>query len=124
MGSKRWLKNSFVYLLVIIGVIVIFYTMLPSFGGRPEQPLTTVIAMARNHEIREIVVDGRKLTVYPMVSTAATGDRLTSRIGAETDIITLLVESKVEVGPPGGVEVIFQGSSGFSSLFGQEFLQF
>ena len=66
MGNNRWLRNSFVYLLVIIGVIVIFYTLLPSFGGTTEQPLTTVIAMAKNHEIREIVVDGEKLTVYPL----------------------------------------------------------
>ena len=118
MGNNRWLKNSFVYPLIIIGVIVIFYTLLPSFGGRVEQPLTTVIAMAKNHELREIVVDGRKLTVYPLVSTSATGDRFTSRIGNETDVITLLVESGVEVGPPAGVEVVFKGSSGFSSLFG------
>ena len=118
MGSNKWLKNSFVYLLIIIGVIVIFYTLLPSFGGPVEQPLTTVIAMAKNHELREIVVDGRKLTVYPMVSTSATGDRFTSRIGNDTDVISLLVESDVEVGPPAGVEVIFKGSSGFSSLFG------
>ena len=118
MGSNRWQKNSFVYLLVIIGVIVIFYTLLPSFGGRTEQPLTTVIAMAKNHEIREVVVDGKKLTVYPRVSTPATGDRFTSRIGNDTDVITLLVESGVEIGPPNGVEVVFKGSSGFSSLFG------
>ena len=114
MGSNRWLKNSFVYLLIIIGVIVIFYTLLPSFGSRTEQPLTTVIAMAKNHELREIVVDGRKLIVYPMVSTSATGDRFTSRIGNETDVITLLVESGVEVGPPAGVEVVFKPPRGAS----------
>ena len=118
MGSNRWVKNGFVYLLVIIGVIVIFYTLLPSFGGRTEQPLTTVIAMAENHEIRKIVVDGRKLTVYPRVSTAATGDRFTSFIGNDTDVITLLLENHVELGPPAGVEVVFKGSSGFSSFFG------
>ncbi len=49
--------------MVIIGVIVIFYTLLPSFGGRREEPLTSVIAMAKNNDIREIVVDGKKLTV-------------------------------------------------------------
>ncbi|PKB78139.1 MAG: cell division protein FtsH [SAR202 cluster bacterium Io17-Chloro-G9] len=112
------MRNSFVYLLVIIGVIVIFYTLLPSFGGRTEQPVTTVIAMAKNHELREVVVDGRKLTVYPKVSTGPTGDRFISRVGSETDVVTLLVESGVEVGPPNGVEVIFKGSSGLSSFFG------
>jgi len=112
------MRNSFVYLLVIIGVIVIFYTLLPSFGGSTEQPVTTVIAMAKNHELREVVVDGRKLTVYPKVGSGPTGDRFTSRIGNDTDIVSLLVDSGVDVGPPNGVEVIFKGSSGLSSFFG------
>ena len=118
MGSNRWLRNSFVYLLVIIGVIVIFYTLLPGFGRSAEQPLTTVLAMAKNNEIREVVVDGKKLTVYPRVTNVTTGERFNSRIGADTDVIGLLVESGVAVGPPSGVEVVFKGSSGFSSLFG------
>ena len=118
MGSNKWLKNSFVYLLVIIGVIVVFYTFLPSFGGRNERPLTTVVSMAKNHEIREILVDGKKLTVFPRSSGASGSNRFTSRMGSETDIINLLVESGVDVGPPGGVEVTFKGSSGWTSFLG------
>ena len=118
MGSNRWLRSGFVYLLVIIGVIVIFYTLLPGFGGRNERPLTTVVAMANNHEIREIVVDGKNLTVYPHPSGTAGSNPFTSRIGNETDVINLLVQSGVEVGPPGGVEVTFKGSSGWTSFFG------
>jgi cell division protease FtsH len=118
MGNNRWLRNSFVYLLVIIGIIVIFYTLLPSFAGRSEEPLTTVIAMAKNGEVREIVVDGRKVVVYPRATGRAGADRFTSRIGNDTDVIGLMLESGVEVGPPGGVEVTFKGSSGLSSFFG------
>ena len=118
MGSNRWLRNGFVYLLVIVGVIVIFYTLLPSFGGSNELPLTTVIAMSKNHEIREILVDGKNLTVIPRVTSRTGADRMTSRIGKDTDIVTLLVESGVEIGPPGGVEVTFKGSSGLNSLLG------
>ena len=118
MGSNRWMRNSFVYLLVIIGVIVIFYTLLPSFGGSSEEPLTTVVAMAKNNEIREVVVDGKKLTVYPRSSSRSGADRFTSRIGNDTDVINLFVESGVPIGPPSGVEVTFKGSSGLSSFFG------
>ncbi|MCH7605723.1 MAG: ATP-dependent zinc metalloprotease FtsH [Chloroflexi bacterium] len=118
MGSNRWLRNGFVYLLVIIGVIVIFYTLLPSFGARNELPLTTVVAMAKNNEIREIIVDGRKVTVIPKVSSPTGSDRFTSRIGRDTDVIGLLVESGVQIGPPSGVEVSFKGSSGLSSVLG------
>jgi len=118
MGNNRWLRNSFMYLMIIIGVIVIFYTLLPSFGARSEEPLTTVVAMAKNNDIREIVIDGRKITVFPRGTSAAGTDRFTSRIGRDTDVLGLLLEAGVEVGPPSGVEVIFKGSSGLSSFFG------
>ncbi len=118
MGNNRWLRNSFVYLMIIIGVIVIFYTLLPSFGGPSEEPLTTVVAMSKNGDIREIVVDGKKLTVLPRGTSTSGSDEFTSRIGSDTDIINLLVESGVEVGPPTGVQVSFKGSSGLSSFFG------
>ena len=118
MGSNRWMRNSFVYLLVIVGVIVIFYTLLPSFGGKSEESLTTVIAMAKSNEIREIVVDGKKLTVYPRTVGRGGADRFVSRIGDDTDVVGLLVDSGVVVGPPTGVDVSFKGSSGLSSFFG------
>ena len=112
------MRNSFVYLLVIIGIIVIFYTLLPSFGGRSEESLTTVIAMAKNNEIREIGVDGNKLTVYPRTVGRGGDDYFVTRIGDDTDVIGLLVDSGVQVGPPSGVDVSFKGSSGLSSFFG------
>ncbi len=118
MGKNRWMRNGVVYLLVIVGVIIIFYTLLPSFGASGDVPLTTVVAMAKNDEIREIAVDGRKLTIIPNVSSRVGSDRLYSRIGNDTDIISLLVESGVEIGPPSGVSVTFEGSSGLSSLLG------
>jgi len=118
MGKNRWMRNGVVYLLVIVGVIIIFYTLLPSFGASSDIPLTTVVAMAKNDEIREIAVDGRKLTIIPNVSSRVGSDRLYSRIGNDTDVINLLVESGVEIGPPSGVSVTFEGSSGLSSLLG------
>ena len=118
MGNNRWLRNSFVYLMIIIGVIVIFYTLLPSFGSSTEEPLTTVVSMAKNNDIREIIIDGRQLTVFPRGASTSGSDRFTSRIGRDTDVIGMLVESGVDVGPPSGVQVIFKGSSGLSSFFG------
>ena len=118
MGSNRWMRNSFVYLLVIIGVIVIFYTLLPSFGGRGEESFTTVIAMAKSGELREINVDGKKLTVFPKTVSRGGAESFVSRIGAETDVVSLLIDSGVQVGPPSGVEISFKGSSGLSSFFG------
>ena len=56
MGSNRWLRNSLVYLLIILGVIVIFFTLIPTFGASNELALTEVIAKAKSQEIAEISV--------------------------------------------------------------------
>ena len=114
MGNSRWLRNSFVYLMIIIGVIVIFYTLLPGLGGNNDVPITTVIGMAKNGEIQEIVADDKKLTVYPK----GEGEQFTSRTGNNTDIETLLKENGVELGTPIGVQITNKGSSGLSSFFG------
>ena len=78
-------------------------------AGRNDQPLTTVIAMAKNNQIREIVIDGRKLTMFPRGTASGSADPFTSRIGSVSDLITILMESGVEVGTPNGVEVTFKG---------------
>ncbi|MBM3941515.1 MAG: ATP-dependent zinc metalloprotease FtsH [SAR202 cluster bacterium] len=118
MGSNRWLRNSFIYLLIIIGVIVIIYTLLPGLGARNERPLTAVITMAKNHEISEIIVDGQKLTVIPRSSGGLGASQFTSRMGEGTDIMKLLLDAGVDVSSANGVQVRFKGSSGVGSVLG------
>ena len=117
MANNRWLKNSLVYVLIIIGVIVIFYTLIPTFGASDELPLTEVVSKAKNHEISEIIVQGRKLTIIPRVTGGAGGATLTSRMGDQTDIVSLLVDNDVDIGPT-GVQVNFKGSGGLGSVLG------
>jgi cell division protease FtsH len=120
MANNRWLRNSLVYLLIIMGVIVIFYTLIPTFGPNNEVPLTEVIANAKNHEVREILVDGQRLTIIPRttgVTGGIAGSQYTSRMSEQTDIVRLLVDNGVEIGPD-GVQVTFKGSGGLGSFFG------
>ena len=112
MGNNRWLRNSFVYLMIIIGVIVIFYTLLPSFGSSDEKPVSQVISMAKNNHLDRIEVNGDNLTVYP-----SGGEPFKSKLEKGDSITSLLLESGVEVGDP-GVEIYPKGSSGLSSFFG------
>ena len=114
MGNNRWLRNSFVYLMIIIGVIVIFYTLLPSFGGSDERPVSEVIALAKNNQLSKIEVNGDKLTVYPKGGT----DSFESKLERGDSITSLLLESGVQIGAPSGVEIYPKGSSGLSSFFG------
>ncbi|MSQ06836.1 MAG: ATP-dependent zinc metalloprotease FtsH [Dehalococcoidia bacterium] len=118
MGSKRWLRNSFIYLLIIIGVIVIFYALLPGLGARNERPLTVVIAMAKNHEVSEIVVDGQRLTIIRRSAGGAGAAQYTSRMGEGTDLMKLLQDAGVDVGTSDGVQVRFKGTGGVGSVLG------
>ena len=118
MGSKRWLRNSLVYLLIILGVIVIFFTLIPTFGASNELALTEVIAKAKSQEIAEIIVDDEKLTVIPHITGGAGDIQFTSYIGRETDLMNVLADNGVEIGGLGGVRVSFKGSGGLGSFLG------
>lgn len=85
----------------------------PSQDTPPTQdiPLTTVVAMAMANGIRKIQVDGNKLTVYPKNIARGGADSFVSRIGDDTDVIGLLTDSGVDVGPPSRVELKFKGVS-------------
>ena len=112
MGSNRWLRNSFVYLMIIIGVIVIFYTLMP-FGGDDEQPVSRVISLAKNDQLKAIEVNGDNLTV-----TTKADETFSSKLEKGDSITSLLLESGVEIGEPGNVQITSKGSSGLSSFFG------
>ena len=111
MGNNRWLRNSFVYLMIIIGVIVILYTLMP-FGSSNEKPVSSVISMAKHDQLERIEVNGDNLTVIPK-----NGETFGSKLEKGDSITSLLLESGVEIGDP-GVEIISKGSSGLSSFFG------
>jgi cell division protease FtsH len=117
MANNRWLKNSLVYLLIIVGVIVIFYTLIPTLGAADPLPITEVITRAQNHQISRIVVEGQKLTIIPRVSEGVPISQSVSRMSEQTDIVGLLVDNGVEIGPQ-GVQVDFKGSGGLGSVFG------
>ena len=117
MGKNRWLRNGLVYLLIVIGVIVIFYTLIPTFGDTNEMPLSEVISRAANQEIGEIIVEGKKLTVIPRITGGAGDSNFTSRIGDDIDLMNLLVSNGVDMGSNGPV-ITFKGSGGLNSFFG------
>ena len=117
MGKNRWLRNGLVYLLIVIGVIVIFYTLIPTFGDKNEMSLTEVVSRAVNQEIGEIIVEGKKLTVIPRITGGAGSSNYTSRLGDETDLMDLLLSNGVDLGS-NGLIITFKGSGGFNSFFG------
>ena len=102
--------------VMLVFLATILYTLKPSFESSNEFPLTEVITRAKNQEISEIVVDGERLTIIPRTD-AAGSVRFTSRIGADTDLLSLLVDNGVDIGS-GGLKVTFKGTGGLGSFLG------
>ena len=117
MTNNRWVRNSLIYLLIIIGVIVIFYTLIPSFGSSEPMSLKQVLDQSRSGQIKQIIVDGEKLTVIPQTGAGGEMVKYTSRIGKNTDLIQLLSDHGALSGPT-SPDVEYKGSSGFGSVFG------
>jgi cell division protease FtsH len=61
--SGRWFRNSFIYLLILVAVIAIVFSLFGQGGGSEKQDFSQVISDAKEGRIKEIEVDGNKLTV-------------------------------------------------------------
>ncbi len=106
------MRNSFIYLLIIVAALAIFFTMVSGWGGTEERTLTEVLTLAKEDGIQRIEVQGEKLTVI-----TRGGEKFNSRIGKETDIMTLLSAEGVDTSAS-GLSVKFKGSGGLGSFFG------
>ena len=112
--SARWMRNSFIYLpiivLIIVAMMAIFFTRIAEpLGGSREVSLSQVISMAALGQLDTIEVRGDKLTVI-----TTSGETLTSRQPGSASVVEVLEEATVDPSAS-NVQVIVKGSSGLSS---------
>ncbi|MDE2861685.1 MAG: ATP-dependent zinc metalloprotease FtsH [Chloroflexota bacterium] len=108
--NSQWLRNSFVYLLIIVAVVAIFFTFVQAPSGSRDIPLSQVIQMAKGLQIRSIEVNEDSLKI-----TDNGGDTFRSRKESSASIVEVLTDAGVDVTT---LEIKVQGSSGLGSLFG------
>ena len=107
------MRNSFIYLLIVVAVIAIFFTLFSDpLGESQEIPISQVISMAARGQVESIEVSGDNLEV-----TTIGGESLTSRKEEGASIVDILKGSGVDPGFS-GIQIFVTGSSGLSSLFG------
>ncbi|MDO8611724.1 MAG: ATP-dependent zinc metalloprotease FtsH [Dehalococcoidia bacterium] len=58
----RWLRNSFIYLLILVAIVAIVFTLLPGGSSAVERPLTEFIEDAKAQRIESVEVNGTDLT--------------------------------------------------------------
>ncbi|MDD9994901.1 MAG: ATP-dependent metallopeptidase FtsH/Yme1/Tma family protein, partial [Dehalococcoidia bacterium] len=86
------MRNSFIYLLIVVAIIAIFFTLFSDpLGGSREVPISEVIRMAGSGELESIEVNGDRLNV---VST--NGENLTSRKEEGSSIVELLESANID----------------------------
>ncbi len=107
------MRNSFIYLLIIVALAAIFLTLLPdSLGGTQELPISSVISMALRNEIDTIEVKGERLNVL-----TTRGEMFTSRKEEGASIVDTLEGAGVDLAVS-RVNIQVEGSSGLGTLFG------
>ncbi|MCL6648176.1 MAG: ATP-dependent zinc metalloprotease FtsH [Chloroflexi bacterium] len=108
--DSRWLRNSFIYLLILVAVIAVFFTVFPPSQPSQSIDMATLLDMARKGQVSKIEVQGDTLTVYQ----ANNRDRFTSRKEPNTSLVQLLDKEGIPLGQ-NGVQVIVKEPSQFGS---------
>ena len=116
MKNKKWFQSGLVYGLIVLGVILVIYSFAPTINTN-EISVSEVIQKAQRGEIQEIIVRENELTIIPFRQSDDL-KQFTSRIGNDTDILSILADNDVPVGADSGIQVSYKGSGGFSNLFG------
>ena len=108
-----WMRKSFIYLLVIVAMIAILFTLLSEpLGGTDEVPISQVVSMAARGQLDLIEVRGDDLDI-----TTTSGEFFTSRKESGASVVEILERSGVDP-LASNVQVSVNGSSGLGSLFG------
>jgi cell division protease FtsH len=108
---SRLLRNSFIYLLILVAVIAIVLTLFQPGGGTPNKDLGSVVSDAKAGLVKQIDVEGDSLNVV-----YKNGDKFHSRKETGASIATLLRDEGVDLGSS-GVQVNVKEPSQFGNLF-------
>ena len=107
-----WMRNGFIYLLILVAVIAIFFTLFQPSQPSKELPISSVIELAKKDQISEIEVQGDALNV-----TAKNGDKFKSRKEEGASILEVLDKAGVNTAE-GGVKVVVKEASSFGNWLG------
>jgi len=74
--KSNWLRNSLIYIIILVAAVVILYQLFPITGKPTEIGLDEAIAMSQNGEIAAIIVDNEELLI-----TSTDGTEMKTSIG-------------------------------------------
>ena len=125
MRRSRWARNSFVYLLILVILIVAVVSLFPRGAGSESIPVLggsgSLIGRLQNDQakIERIEVDGSTVKLFyknnPPVSA---GESFKSRLPADIDFFEFLHREEVAVSTAGFPNTEVKGGGGLGSILG------
>ncbi|MCH2320371.1 MAG: ATP-dependent zinc metalloprotease FtsH [SAR202 cluster bacterium] len=108
--NSRLMRNGFIYLLIVVAVLAIFFTLFSDVGGSQEIPIGTAVEMIKKGEVEMVEVRGDRISLY-----TTRQETFTSRMEQYAVFVDLLQSFDVD---PQMTEIHVKGSSGLGSFFG------
>ena len=92
--SSRWLRNSFIYLLILVAVVAIVFSFFK--GGDNSKNLTfgELITAGQESRLQSIEASGQNLNVRLKNDST----KYNSRIGNNTDLEKVLKDNNIQIG--------------------------
>jgi len=112
MGENRWLKNSFVYLIILVAALALFFNYFSNTQNVPnERGIYAVLADAKAGKVGSIEVQSGSNEIRVLYLD---GTSVRSRIETGSSITTLMVQAGV---PLEGVDVKVAAAPAWGGLF-------
>jgi cell division protease FtsH len=112
--TSRWVRNSFIYLLILVAVIAIVVSFFRPPSGAQTEDLSWVIDQARAGKVATIDVQGDSLTIHLKDSQQT----YKSRKESGTSLVQVLKDNNIQVGGANGIDVKVNQASQFGNLIG------
>lgn len=112
--KSRGMRNSVVYLLILVAVVLVVVMLFRPSGSGAERDISFVIDEAQAGNVERIEVEGDNLTVFLNDSASP----ISSRKESSSSIEQILRENSIPIGGNGGVEINVSGPSQFGNIFG------
>ncbi|MDA1189829.1 MAG: ATP-dependent zinc metalloprotease FtsH [Chloroflexi bacterium] len=107
------MRNSFIYLLIIVAIIAIFFTLMnDSLGGSQDIPINQAIGFVASNKIERVEVNGDNLKLF-----ATDGQEYKSRKEPGSSFVEVLQQAGVDLRAT-AVQIEVKGSGGFGSFLG------
>ena len=120
---SRWMRNGFIWLLVVVAAIAIGFAFLSGGDSRTEVPFGQLVGDIEAGQIETLEVDGRDVTAIYFQQVNGERVERASKVAENTDVATFLSDRGIELSgaAPGrekAVNLDFKESGGLGPWLG------